>query len=308
METFVIISPCYNEEKGIFNFLKSLEKTLSGTEYHFHIIMVNDGSNDSTLEILKNFKIESSHIKMDILNLKYNIGHQKCIKTGLAYAKNIKAKGYIVMDSDGEDNPKAIKELVKKQAFDIVFISRGKRKNTLAFKLGYMIYKIIFKMISKSSINFGNYTMISETILDRIYLQNYVHYSAFLSKQNAIKELVVFDRESRIEGESKMKLSALIIHGIQSFIEYSEELLVFFIKVLLVLIALFIMYGGYSFYSKFIAGNAIPGWTSIILMTMINAILIIAGTIVLGLQIISSKNKAPSDSESYTIILAHKHK
>lgn len=291
MDRYIIVSPCYNEENVISIFLSELETIFSKTNYSFLVIMVNDCSLDSTINILNNFRFKSNNYELKVLDLKYNIGHQGAIKQGLIYASKFNALGYIVMDSDGEDNPEAIIKMIEMKSFEIIFVSRGKRKESFSFKVGYFLYKILFKIISGNSINFGNYSIINKTVLNAIIRQDFDHYSAFLSKLKFNKLFIKSDRRKRIDGKSKMKLSNLVFHGLNSLIEYSEELLFFFIRILLFVVLLFIIFGGYVVYSILLSNTAIPGWASTMAMSLINSILIISGIIVLGLLLVSNRNR-----------------
>jgi glycosyltransferase involved in cell wall biosynthesis len=299
MDKYVIIAPCYNEGSLIVAFLNELEDTFSKTPHAFTVVIANDCSTDSSLETLRNYKFRSSQYQLDVISLKYNVGHQGAIRQAIRYASSLDAKGYIVMDSDGEDDPAAILRLVNESDFDIVFVSRGKRKESFSFRAGYFLYKLLFKLICGNTINFGNYTMISKKVLGAIYPQNFDHYSAFLSKQKFRKTFIKFDRRKRIDGKSKMNMNSLVIHGLNSLLEYSEELLYFFIRSLVLILIIFIIYGGYVLYSFFISKEAIAGWTSNVVIGMINSMLIIAGIVVLGLLIVSQKNRKKHQNDIY---------
>ncbi len=300
MNSFIIVAPCYNEEEVVSVFLSELETTFAKTQHSYKVIIVDDCSTDSTVEKLKSFKFKSENCELKIISLKYNVGHQGAIRQGLIYASRFEAKGFIVMDSDGEDDPEAILQFVQIPKFDIAFVSRGKRSESLSFRIGYFFYKAIFKMISGRKINFGNYSMISKKVLDSVSLQHYVHYSTFLSKLKFKKEFIKFDRRKRIDGKSKMNMNGLVLHGLRSLIEYSEELLFFFIRLLALLFLILFLYGGYVVYSKFINHDAMSGWTSTIAIGLINSILIISATIILGLLILSQKGKNKNQGDIYT--------
>jgi glycosyltransferase involved in cell wall biosynthesis len=299
MERYVIISPCYNEEDVISIFLNELETIFQQTPYHYTVVIVDDYSTDGTMEKLKEFQFASEKYDLKPIRLKYNLGHQGAIHQGLKYASSIDANGYIVMDSDGEDDPQAILKLVKIKDFDIVFVSRGKRKESLFFKLGYYFYRLLFKIISGNKINFGNYSMISKSVVNCIHPQEFVHYSAFLSKQRFKKIFVKFDRRKRIDGKSKMNSNNLIMHGLKSMIEYSDELLFFFMRLLVLISIVMIGYIGYVLYTKFISQKAVSGWSSTITISLVNSMLIISAIIVLGLLIISRKDRGKSKEDLY---------
>ena len=146
-------------------------------------------------------------------------------------------------------------------------------------------------MISGNKINFGNYSMIKINVLNSLVEQNFIHYSAFLSKMKYNKKYICFDRNKRIDGKSKMNSNSLVIHGLKSIIEYSEEILFFFMKLLIAVFLLMSIYEGYVFYDKFISHKAISGWTSTITLSFIIIMLVIATIIILGLLLISQKER-----------------
>ena len=299
---FVLIAPCYNEEKSITQFLDQLAVVLGGISADFTVIMVDDASADTTPEILEQYHFSIDNVTLKVIRLEFNAGHQRAIAQGLHYARNFDAKGYIVMDADGEDNPEAIPELSSMSDFEIVFVSRGKRKENLKFLIGYYCYKIFFKTVIGKSINFGNYSMINKRVLDTVVKQNYNHYSAFLSKQKFNRQFIRYDRNIRLGGSSKMKYNHLVFHGLNSLIEYSEELLGFLLKVYLIMILGLIGLGGVVVYKKFVSHEAILGWTSTLGISLFNSSLIIISSIFISLLIISNKRAATGRQNIYEII------
>ncbi|WP_103069039.1 glycosyltransferase [Aquimarina sediminis] len=300
-EKYYIISPCFNEEEVIETFLKEIESKLSDTNKFFTVIVVDDASVDSSLNILQNFQFSSSRFSLKVIRLNFNMGHQEAINIGLNYAYKYKEdmKGAIIMDSDGEDDPNAIKELLKLKDFDIVFVSRGKRKDGFVFKTGYFLYKILFRLIIGKSITFGNYSLISPKVLFAIHNQRFLHYAAFLSKQKFDIIKIRFDRQRRIDGKSKMNHKGLIFHGLSSLIEYSEEILFFLIRFFFVMFFFAITLGGYVLYSKFILNNAILGWASSVGSSILIVCVLIISTVIIGLLLLSIKKSMFYNIKSY---------
>ncbi len=168
---YVIILPVFNEHELIEAFLRLVEKKLATIDVLFKLVLVDDGSIDNTVEIIRNFQITTTNISIELLQLSSNQGHQNAIRKGIIQAaKNMDENlaGVIIMDADGEDDPEAIKELVSINEFDIVFVSRGKREESARFKFGYFIYKLLFRIITGRTINFGNYSLFSPRVLKSI--------------------------------------------------------------------------------------------------------------------------------------------
>ncbi|HKC04969.1 MAG TPA: glycosyltransferase family 2 protein [Patescibacteria group bacterium] len=117
MKIFVVI-PLFNEEKHIVKVLKDIFK------YKLPVIIVDDGSRDSSKSKIRNLKLKN----VVFLEHKVNLGKGAAMKTGADYAFDRGANAVIFMDSDGQheatDLPKFVKEL-KSGNCDVVFGSRN---------------------------------------------------------------------------------------------------------------------------------------------------------------------------------------
>jgi len=300
-KTIAIVTPCYNEFSVLTKFLDELHNVLIPTGHIFYIIIVDDKSTDNSLELLKTYMFRSQRFTLKVVSLDYNMGHQEAIRQGLIYTNSliIEFDNIVVMDSDGEDDPNAIINLLEHDPCEIIFVERGKRKESLVFKIGYFFYKAIFKLFTGKSISFGNFSMISNDMLKSISNQNYFHYSSFLSKKKTSIQKLRYDRRKRIDSKSKMGYKSLIFHGLYSIIEFGEEILFTFIKLLASILLCIFFLVGYIFYSKFISKIAIPGWTSSLSTSFIIMCLIISSTILLGLILLSIKKIILQKNQGY---------
>jgi glycosyltransferase involved in cell wall biosynthesis len=294
MENIVIITPCFNENTTVISFLKNIEQVVKQLPQYFEIVVVDDCSSDNTLSLLHEFKFEAPNIKLVTLELKFNVGHQTAIYQGLLYAQNADADKFIVMDSDGEDDPQAIVDLVKFNDFDIVNVARGRRKENLSFQASYYIYRFIFKIITGKVLNFGNYCMIKKKVLETCCHTSFIHFAAHLSKQKGTSTSIVYNRLKRIDGKSKMNLTSLVHHAFKSFVEYAEDLLMIFLKIFMFILIVFLGVGAIVLYKKFFTHEAILGWASTMMLSLFTIALICLGFFVIGillLNMIAQKNK-----------------
>lgn len=292
-----IITPCYNESVFAVKFLESLEQELSGLPYSFCVVVVNDHSTDNTLALLKGFRFKSANMYLDIVDLKFNVGHQGAIYQGFLYGKTLASNHFIVMDSDGEDSPAAIPELLKQLDADIVNVVRNRRKESFAFKLFYWFYKLLFRFVTGKQMNFGNFCLINRNVLESAVFTTFSHFAAFLSKQRCTTRYIVADRESRIGGQSKMSFKKLFYHGFKSFVEYGEDMLMIFFKGFMIILAVLLLAVGNVIYQKFIAHTAILGWTSLVIIGLVNLAVICIGFFVLGLLLIHLNNQNSNSKE-----------
>ena len=284
----VILAPCYNEELNIISFLNSIEQICGPLEKQFEVVIVNDSSTDQTSMLLDKFSYTSTNLALTVLELDFNMGHQEAIFQGLLYAKTTDANKFIVLDSDGQDNVELIPLMIAKKNCDVVHITRKKRKESFLFKLGYAVYKGIFKIITGESIHFGNFCLINRTILHRATISGFVHFPAFVSKFAKRRKYINADRQKREHGKSKMRLVDLLNHAIKSFIEYAERLLMVCLWIFIFLVIGFTFFAGYILYEKLFTDRAILGWASTITLGLFNGALIALSAFVIGTQLLKN--------------------
>lgn len=287
-----LIIPCYNEGETILRFLDEVFEISNQVSTEFRVVVIDDGSIDDTLDLLIDYKSNKQRNNLRIIPLDFNVGHQKAIYQGLLYADNEGFEHAIIMDGDGEDDPNAIPKLLEMAPnYDIVHVKRGKRKESLWFRAAYKVYKLIFWFITRKSMTFGNYCLISKKVIKNLKEISFIHLAAKLSKLKVKSDKITYDRRSRIDGKSKMNLNSLIVHAFLSFIEYSNELLMMFLKLFLLLILIFSGSIATIIYLKLFTEQAVLGWASNLTLGFLNASLICLGIFLLGLLILNMMQK-----------------
>ena len=140
-----IIIPIYNEENNITNLIEEIRVSLKN-KVNYEIVVVNDGSDDNTFQVLKELKKNRKNIL--VINHKKNYGQSIGLKTGINHAKH----EYIVtLDGDGQNDPKDILKLIKhfdkKRDFMMVIGNRVNRIDSnarkIASRLAFQIRKLL---------------------------------------------------------------------------------------------------------------------------------------------------------------------
>jgi glycosyltransferase involved in cell wall biosynthesis len=293
-----LIIPCYNENRTVILLLEHVQRVLSQINESFSVVVVDDCSTDDTPELLAAFRFSAPNISFHPIRLRFNVGHQGAIYQGFLYAQHIPATHFIVMDSDGEDNPDALPELLQYKEEDIVHVVRGKRKEGLMFRFSYSVYKLIFRTITGKQMNFGNYCMIRRGILESAIYHTFSHLAGFLSKQRCKRKYIVVSREKRIDGESKMNFKGLLSHAFKSFVEYGEDMLLVFLKLFILIMILFVAAMSNVLYQKFYANTAIPGWASTIGLGLMNMAIITMGFFIIGILLLHL-NRRRGDNQAH---------
>ncbi len=298
-----IITPCFNEEEIITTFLDELIEKLATLPYQFNVVVVDDCSNDNTINILQDYSVKAINVHFYSLYLKYNAGHQQAIFQGILFLKNLQQSHVIIMDSDGEDDPNAIPYLLEKSDNDIIEVKRGKRKEGLIFSVLYFFYKLLFKLITGKQMNFGNYCMLKQNIIERIQLTSFIHFPAYLLKQKTKRTSIVYNRNKRINGKSKMGYKNLLLHAFKSFIEFGDDLLLWFLRVFALVFILLLITSANLIYQKFIVHTAILGWFSTLALGLLNLAILCLGFFIMGILLLNLIHNRNKDLQAiYTIV------
>ena len=299
------LTPIYNDWESFAVLVQEISLLKQNfSAYDFFIVAVNDGS---TEDIPEDF--DYKNIPATVLNLKINIGHQRAIAVGLQYIYN-EVTDYdfvVVMDSDGEDKPQDIKELINKaeqeQEKKIIFAQRKKRQESTFFKIGYFFYKYLFYFLTGQKISFGNFSVIPKKLLSKVVHQNNIwnHYSGGIIQSKIPFEKVLLDRGKRYKGVSKMNFNSLIVYGLSSISVYFDFLSIRILRYSLYGIGICTISVLYILYQKLFTDNAIPGWASSLTLIILGIILQLFSVtlVVLLLQLSSRKNINSPNSEIY---------
>ena len=126
-----IVVPVYNEDQGLAEFHRQLQKSLALLPYHFEIWYVNDGSTDRTESLVAELMRNDDRVRL--LNLSRNFGHQAAITAGLDFADGDVA---ITMDGDGQHPPRYIADMLDlhQRGFDVVLTQRAEDPRLDVFK------------------------------------------------------------------------------------------------------------------------------------------------------------------------------
>lgn len=265
----VILLPVYNDWTSAKVLIGRLELIFQDilVDLTPNYLIVNDCSTD----------IYEINVKgVEILSLNRNVGHQKAIGIGLSFIyENISCDLVVVMDSDGEDVPEHVPELIERhlQTGDnhIIFAKRGKRSEKFIFRAFYVIYKSLFQILTGKEISFGNYSLIPAKSLARLVHVPDVwnHFSGGIIKSKLPYTTVILDRGVRYAGKSTMNFNSLILHGLSSLSVHLDIISIRVIIFSLVLFALTVVGIVGLLIVKIFTEYAIPGWTSTISLVLI---------------------------------------
>ena len=217
MTKYKFLIPVYNDWQSLNLLLQNLNKVLSNISKTGNILVINDGSTISpklNIDSLSNIK------KIELISLNKNLGSQKSIAIGLKYLQNKNISEIItIMDSDGEDDPSNIHEMIEEAENNqnyIITSNRTNRKEKLLFKWLYKIHKLFTFFFSTHWISFGNFSSFHSKNLSFILRNNkvWLAYSSAISINCKIKR-VYAKRMERYFGKSKVNFLSLVLHSLR---------------------------------------------------------------------------------------------
>ena len=218
MKKNYILLPVYNDWLSLKKVLQILNESFKTVKSNNYIIIVNDFSSKKNI-LNKNY---NNFKNIKILNLRKNVGSQKAIFFGLKYLqKIIKKKNnqttISVLDSDGEDNPKMVKEIIKlvnKKRDYFIFASRKERTESNILRALNQLRLFITLILTGKFINFGNFSSFSSKLLKKILSNNnlYLAYSSGVLKNYNKFFFIKIKKNKRFYGNSKVNLQFLLEH------------------------------------------------------------------------------------------------
>lgn len=267
-----VVVPCYNEESVLpvtsKIFLEKLQGMIGRKKIkdESRILFVNDGSRDSTWELIRSLAREDRHYGG--ISLSRNRGHQNAVLAGLMTAKSV-CDITITIDCDGQDEPDAMEKMVDEwnRGAEIVYGVRSNRKTDTFLKrfTAESFYRIMGWMGVETVFNHADYRLLSRRVLDE--LSGYQEVNLFLRGMIPLigfqSSCVYYERQERLKGESHYtlkKMVALAVDGITSLSTKPIRL----ITGLGLMIAFLSFIGVLWSVLQVFAGKTVQGWCSIV--------------------------------------------
>jgi glycosyltransferase involved in cell wall biosynthesis len=278
-----IIVPVHNEAAGIDAFFAQLIPVLEGLGTTWEVICINDGSADTTLDLLVELHRRTPAIK--VISLSRNFGKDVALSAGFDFACGA---AVIPIDADLQDPPELIVPMVAKwrEGFDIVFATRKRREGDSWFKRTTARYFYqIFDRITDVPVphDTGDYRLIDRRVVDvLVRLPERTRFMKGLFAWVGFRQTsVTFDRQPRHAGDTKWNYWRLWNFALDAITSFSSLPLKIW-SYLGVAISLFaFLFALFLAGLKIIRGIDLPGYASLMV-----AVLFFGGVQLISLGII----------------------
>ena len=271
-----IVIPCYNEEDVLPQtsalFLNKLQTLITSKriDEESRVMFVNDGSKDSTWNIIQELSKEDPHYTG--LCLSRNRGHQNALLAGLMTAKEA-ADITISIDCDGQDDINAMDAMLNEyeQGCDIVYGVRSKRETDTFFKrtTAEGFYKVMKLLGAEVVFNHADYRLMSKKALEglaefgevNLFLRGLVPLVGFRYSS------VYYERSDRIAGESHYPLKKMLSFALDGITSLSVKPLRMITSLGLLISLVSMIAIVITIIQKF-CGVTVTGWTSMICIVL----------------------------------------
>jgi glycosyltransferase involved in cell wall biosynthesis len=275
--------PLHNEESVLPELLQRLGAVLDALPGGPHeIVFVDDGSTDSTFEMLE--VAANSDPRIVAVSLSRNYGHQSAISAALDFTSG---DATVVMDGDLQDVPEVIPEFVERfqEGYDVVYAQRTRRKEPWLLRLCYFVfYRAMAKLSDvRLPLDSGDFSLMSKRVVE--HLRNMPEHHRYLRGMRTwvgFKQIgIPVERAARHSGKSKYSFRRLVRLAFDGIFAFSIVPIRAATLLGILVIGLSSVYTLYAIYAKFVLQRSPQGFTA--LMSMMT---FLTGTLLLFLGII----------------------
>lgn len=279
-----VVLPVYNEEKNIERAYEAIRDVLTRADIAFELVFVDDGSKDQSFEVIRRLSECATDGKILGLSFSRNFGKEAAIFSGLSHATG---EVCAVMDCDLQHPPETLVAMYRmwEQGFEIIEgVKRSRGKENIFYKA---FAKLFYKLISKST-GIEMYRSSDFKMLDRKVVDEYVKLperniffralSSWLGYKSAVVE---FDVQERLYGRTKWSIHSLVKYAVGSITSFTTAPMQF-ITVSGIIFFIFALVLAIQSLAKWAAGNALEGFTTVILLLLIIGSLLMISLGIIG--------------------------
>lgn len=276
-----VVIPAYNEEENILNTAKTVLAIADREQIPCELVFVSDGSGDHTFQRIREAAQLDSRVKG--IEFSRNFGKEAAILAGLATGDG---DCFAVMDCDLQHPPETLVQMYKLwlQGYDIVEGMKSSRGNESKFYKGMtdLFYGILTKLTGYDMRNTSDFKLLDKAVVKvllnmperKTFFRALTFWTGFKSCS------VTYDVAERVAGTTKWSTRSLIRYACNNILSFSSAPLniVTFIGIGALVFSLVL---GLQTLIRWLCGNAIAGFTTVILL-----LLLLGGSILLGLGLI----------------------
>lgn len=288
MDSISLVIPALNEEKRIVKNLLEICSFLDNIDnLEYEIIVVDDGSTDSTSREVN--EIGTTHQNIKLLSLNRNFGKEAAMHAGLV--NSTKFDAVIVMDSDLQHPPSFIPEMIDRwrQGFKVInAVKSGRGSEGVSKSVLVKFYYWLFRNFTPLDVELDSDFKLLDQVVVRSYTELIEHNKFFrgLVRWMDYSSDTIYFRVPEVNDklQSSWKSANLLRYGISSITSFSSLPLQIITFLGLTTMVISLIIGGLAIYDK-LAGNAVDGFTTVILLILIIGSILMISVGLIGVYI-----------------------
>jgi dolichol-phosphate mannosyltransferase len=217
-----VVVPIYNEQENLAELRRRLSAALDASGETWEVILVNDGSRDASLALIRQFNAEDSRFKL--VNLSRNFGHQPAVTAGVHRASG---ECVILIDGDLQDPPEVIPEMVRKwkEGYRVVLGERTGRSDAGVRSIGFRLFYPVLRAMTDlpSGPDAGIFGLMDRRVVDEFNkLPERNRFIPGLRSWLGFKQgSVQYERQTRAAGAPKQTLRRLVHYAMDAIFSFS---------------------------------------------------------------------------------------
>lgn len=284
MPTIDVVAPMFNEAANVALVVEAVMEVFDDLDRssEHRLIVVDDGSSDATLELLRD--ASNVHSRLSVLSFSRNFGHQAAVTAGLMASRG---DVVIVIDGDLQDDPGAIKRFVDeyRAGYDVVYGIRTRRTETLPMRIGYWLHYRIAQRIARPAIppDAGDFSLMSRRVVNVLnslperqrYVRGLRAWAGFTQKGIAVERL------ERPHGRTSYSFGRRLNLAFDGLFSFSVVPIRLALLIGVLVLAVGVAFSVYTLYIRLTRGISPAGFTALLLVTTM-----LSGTVLAFLGII----------------------
>jgi dolichol-phosphate mannosyltransferase len=231
--TFSVVGPVFNEIGSLPQFYQRLTAAMEALGETWELVLVDDGSTDGSTDAIRDLAFQDARVRPVLFSR--NFGHQIAVTAGLDYSRG---QAVIVMDTDLQDPPEVIGELVERwrEGYEVVYAVRTEREGESFFKraTASLFYRLINRITDVDiPLDTGDFRLLDREVVEVLKRMRERHrFPRAMAAWVGFRQLgVPYKRAAREAGETKYpfrKMLRLALNAVTGFSYFPLQLATYF--------------------------------------------------------------------------------
>jgi glycosyltransferase involved in cell wall biosynthesis len=280
-----IVIPMYNEGLAIGVAVRTIIDIVQNSVDSLEIVCVDDGSTDSTANEVRTLGLADSRVKL--VELSRNFGKEGAMTAGIDYARG---RAVVIMDADLQHPPSAVPDMIRlwREGYEVVDgVKRQRAKESFLYRLFAKTFNSL--MAEASGVQFrgaSDFKLLDRRVVDTLRLlpERERFFRGLVAWLGFRTVIIEFDVHDRVAGETKWSIIQLIRYSIRNLLAFSSLPLQAIATLGVGTLVFSAIFSGWALF-RYLRGDALTGFTTVILLQLILGGLLLVGMGTIALYI-----------------------